>query len=172
MPSITAACKRPSAEKREEAGKDEAVPRRPRGPRTRTTGAPTRHDRETIAWAFGIVDVDGPWGWRSTASRYWWSEILPQLKNLESMTWDVILQAAGGRTAGNNSRFVEIDDLTPRAKARLAEIGQDDVSELFSLRLAARARIYGIRDRRALKLIWYDPFHGTNSRAVVPVKGR
>ena len=42
----------------------------------------------------------------------------------------------------------------------------------FSLRLTATTRIYGIRDRRALKLLWYDPHHGTTARAVYPVRRR
>ena len=78
----------------------------------------------------------------------------------------------GGRARGNNSHFVQAGKLTRKAKARLAEIGQDDVSELFSLRLTGTTRIYGIRDRRALKLLWYDPHHGTNARAVYPVQHR
>ena len=88
------------------------------------------------------------------------------------MTWAEIMQAAGGRARGTNSHFVQVERLTRQAKDRLAEIHQDDVSELFSLRLTATVRIYGIRDRRALKLLWYDPYHGTNTRAVYPVRSR
>ena len=88
------------------------------------------------------------------------------------MTWAEIMRAAGGRARGANHHFVEVGNMTKRAKARLAEIGQDDVSELFSLRLDATKRIYGIRDRRALKLLWYDPHHGANARAVYPVQDR
>ena len=141
-------------------------------PRTAARGDPSLHDRETIVWAFGIADLEGPWGWRTTAARDWWTEILPKLRDFESMTWAEIMRAAGGRARGNNSHFVEVRNLTAPAKARLAEIGQDDVSELFSLRLSATVRIYGIRDRRALKLLWYDPHHGVNARAVYPVRRR
>ncbi len=82
------------------------------------------------------------------------------------------MRAAGGRAKGSNSHLVKVKSLTAQAKARLAKIGQDDVSELFSLRLDARVRIYGIRDRRALKLLWHDPHHGTNTQAVYPVRER
>lgn len=141
-------------------------------PRTAPRGDPALHDRETIVWAFGIADLEGQWGWRTAAARVWWTEILPKLRDFESMTWVEIMRAAGGRARGNNSHFVEVRNLTARAKARLAEIGQDDVSELFSLRLSATVRIYGIRDRRALKLLWYDPHHGANAQAVYPVRQR
>lgn len=123
-------------------------------------------------WGFGIADLEGDWGWRSTATKVWWSNILPKLRDFESMTWAEIMQAAGGRARGTNNHFVKVRNLTSQAKARLKELGQDDVSELFSLRLTATTRIYGIRDRRALKLLWYDPHHGTNDRAVYPVRRR
>jgi hypothetical protein len=36
----------------------------------------------------------------------------------------------------------------------------DDVDELFSLRMGgAKKRIYGIRDRGTLQVIWWDPEH-------------
>ena len=85
------------------------------------------------------------------------------------MTWAEIMRTAGGRTRGTNHHFVEVEKLTRQAKERLTEIRQDNVSELFSLRLDATKRIYGIRDRRALKLLWYAPHHGTNAQAVYPV---
>lgn len=133
---------------------------------------PSSNDRETIVWRFSIVDLGGTWGWRSVAARVWWNDILPKLQNFESMTWAEIMQATGGRTQGNNSHFVQVERLTRQAKARLAAIRQEDVSELFSLRLTGTTRIYGIRDGRALKLLWYDPFHGTNAQAVYPVRNR
>ena len=149
-----------------------ALPSERKEPRTGPGRDPALHDRETIVWAFAVVDRDGPWGWRTVAARDWWTEILPKLQGFESMTWAEIMQAAGGRARGTNSHFVQVERLTRQAKDRLAEIHQDDVSELFSLRLTATVRVYGTRDRRALKLLWYDPYHGTNARAVYPVRNR
>ena len=126
------------------------LPAQGKQPRTGPHGDPTLHDRETIVWAFAIADLEGPWGWRTAAARVWWTEILPKLREFESMTWAEIMRAAGGRARGNNSHLVEVRKLIGLAKERLAEIGQYDVSELFSLRLSATVRIYGIRDRRAL----------------------
>ena len=141
-------------------------------PRVDPSHDPSHLDRETIVWRFSLVDEDGPWGWRTVAARLWWGEILPRLKNFETMTWEEILKASGGRSRGNNSHHVLTEKLTRQAKNRLAEIQNEDVSQLFSLRLTATTRIYGIRDRRALKLLWYDPHHGDNSKAVYPVRGR
>ena len=143
-----------------------------RDPRTAPGADPTRNEQETVVWAFGIADLDGPWGWRSEASRVWWRELLPKLRNFETMTWEEIMAAAGGRTKGNNHHFVNVKGLSSKARARLAEVGQEDVSELFSLRLTSTTRVYGIRDRRALKLLWYDRHHGSNQNAVHPVRVR
>ena len=77
--------------------------------RTLWSGGPALHDRETIVWAFSIVDQDGPWGWRTAAAPAWWGEILPKLQDFESMTWSEIMKAAGGRARGNNSHFVQVD---------------------------------------------------------------
>ena len=141
-------------------------------PRTGPRRDPSDHDRETIAWVFGIVDMQGPWGWRTTAVKVWWNKILPKLQDFESMTWSEIMQGSGGRKRGTNSHYVEVRLLTSQAKRRLAEIVQEDVSQLFSLRLSGTERIYGIREGRVLKLLWYDPHHGKNAQAVYPVKQR
>jgi len=120
-----------------------------------------RQEIEKIAWRFSIVDLYGPWGWKSKAGKDWWSKIFPKLKDLESMTWAAIMDASGGKSRGhgNNSHFVPVSKLAKQAKERLKEIGQEDLSDLFSLRLDGKTRIYGIRDGRALKLLWYDPSH-------------
>ena len=160
------------ARRSEKRTKARALPPGRKESRTSPGRDPSSHDRETIVWRFSIVDQRGAWGCRDVPYRVWWDEILPKLQHFESMTWAEIMRAAGGRARGANHHFVEVGNMTRRAKARLAEIGQDDVSELFSLRLDATKRIYGIRDRRALKLLWYDPHHGTNARAVYPVQDR
>lgn len=136
------------------------------------SGGPAPHDGETVVWSFAAADLDGDWGWRATAARDWWEGILPKLQHFESMTWSELLRASGGRSRGNNHHAVKVENLTAQAKKRLREIDADDAEELFSLRLAATTRIYGFRDGRALRLLWYDPWHGDNARAVYPVRAR
>ena len=141
-------------------------------PRTGKKGFPDEKDLETVVWQFGIADLEGEWGWKTTASKDWWEVILPKLKGFESMTWGEIMKASGGRREGTNHHPVKVKELTLQARNRLAEIQQDDISELFSLRLDSNRRIYGIRDRRILKLLWYDPYHGDNRRAVYPMQDK
>lgn len=144
-----------------------ATEKRPR------TGAndPDKCDHETIVWRFSSADLDGCWGWRSAAGKEWWKEIFPKLCHLETMTWAEINAASGGKKAGNNNHPVQVHKLSDEAKKRLYELGQDDLEELFSLRLTGTKRIYGIRDRRALKLLWYDKYHADKNKAVYPLKG-
>lgn len=146
-----------------------SAPTQQKSPRKDPGNDPARHDSETIVWRFGVVDKDGDWGW-AAAGRYWWSEIFPKMKHFETMTWATLMGAAGGRRAGNNHHAVKVEKLSRDAKTRLNQIVQEDVPELFSLRLDGTKRIYGIRDGRALKIIWFDPYHGDNTRAVYPVR--
>ena len=132
-----------------------------KGKQSRGKEAAQSTDTEEIAWAFSAVDKEGDWGWRSQAARVWWKEILPKLQGFESMTWIKIMQVSGGKAKGRgtNNHFISVEDLTRKAQNRLVEINQGDVDQLFSLRLGGTKRIYGIRDRRVLKLLWYDPNH-------------
>lgn len=150
------------------AAKAAAAPRG--GKQVRLLYDPASYDRETIVWRFSSVDKDGPWGWRTAAAGVWWSSIFPKLQNFETMTWAAIMAASGGRRRGTNHHPVKVEKLTRQAKNRLEQICQDDVDELFSLRLTQTQRIYGIRDRRALRLLWFDRHHGNNGRAVYPVR--
>lgn len=153
-------------------GKPRTAQEPPNAKVIRQGGEPSGYDNETIVWRFGAADLGGEWGWQTAAGPRWWRSIFPTLCHLETMTWAELFRASGGRHAGNNHHPVQVKNLTKQAKERLEEIGQEDVSELISLRLSGRERVYGIRDRRALKVLWYDPHHGTNARAVYPVRKR
>ncbi len=59
----------------------------------------------------------------------------------------------------SGSHFIDVSALTKTARDRLAELGQDDEDELFSIRLTGRERVFGIRDRWIFKILWWDPDH-------------
>ena len=120
---------------------------------------PSRHDFDKIAWQIHTLDLDGKWGWKKIGPKKWWSYVVPKLKNLETMTWAEIQEAAGGRKNGNNSHFIEVKDLAKEAQKRLEDLKMDDISSLFSLRLEGTVRIFGIREGRVLKMVWYDENH-------------
>ncbi|WP_455284435.1 hypothetical protein [Cupriavidus necator] len=86
-------------------------------------------------------------------------EILQKLHNFDSMAWADI--------EGEDHHAIEVGRLSKDARKRLEEIKQDDVAEVFSFHFSGKRRIFGIRDRNAVKLLWWDPEH-----AVCPSKLR
>lgn len=78
---------------------------------------------------------------------------LVRLGEYEKMNWPQIIRQTG-------SHPVPCDQLAPLAEKRLREIGQDDVDELFSLRMSGnKPRIWGIRSGGVLSILWWDPEH-------------
>lgn len=107
------------------------------------------HNRPS--WVLSIMDMNGPWGWQITAEKL--LEIRQTLANYESMQWGSIF----GGTSGCHS--IPKSKLCKEARDRLEEIHQDDVDELVSMRKAGKERVWGIKDRDVLKLLWWDPEH-------------
>jgi hypothetical protein len=101
-------------------------------------------------WAFRIVDLGGPWCW-STLGGDSLREVLQRMRELESMTWHAITETG--------SHFIDIVSLSKPARDRLMAIQQDDVDQLYSLRVTGRRRIFGIRDGGVLRILWWDPEH-------------
>ncbi len=108
-------------------------------------------NNENPAWQIGTLDVDGPWGWKNIEKSNFFSEILPKIQNFESMMWKDILN--------RNSHEVNIDQISKAAQKRLSELKLDDFETIVSLRFAGKERLWGIRVRNILKLIWWDPNH-------------
>lgn len=114
-------------------------------------GIPASYDSFEPSWKFSLIDLDGPWGWNNISSDNRWEILFNKVNLKEHANW-AMLKSSG-------SHNVSIDKLNKKAKARLIEIGHDDIDELFSLRVSGKERIWGIRDRYALKIIWWDPKH-------------
>lgn len=104
----------------------------------------------TPAWNFHLMDFDGPWSPVSMDQRLL-VYVIRKLSEYESMTW--------GAIEGAHSHAIDVWQIGKQAQNRLIELRQDDIEELFSLRLSGRERVWGIRDGRILKLLWWDPEH-------------
>lgn len=59
----------------------------------------------------------------------------------------------------NDSHSISVTQIVREAQNRLVELGQDDVSDVYSLRISGRERVWGIRDGSKLKILWWDPNH-------------
>lgn len=141
-------------------GKQPKFTKAPSSAKTPKIGVPPENsERERPAWQLGQIDFAGPWGWSGLTKEILLNEVHEKLRHFESMTWAEIQAASGGRRSGNNSHEVAIDDLCEEARKRLVELQQADVDSLFSLRLSGKARIWGIKSGRILRVLWFDPKH-------------
>ncbi len=132
--------------------KDKKRPNLPQDKASKEVRFPAQSQTNTRPlWAFRSLDLQGPWCWAQMATTTL-LEVMERLKNFENMTWVEIEQRSG-------SHFVDRDSLIKAANDRLAEIRQDDVDSLFSLRINGKARIWGIRDEHILRVLWWDPEH-------------
>jgi hypothetical protein len=86
------------------------------------------------------------------------------------MTWGELRGAAGGKSSGTNHHSLPLDALSKSAQVRLSELSLDDVDAVFSLRLTGTIRVYGIKDGRVLRVLWYDKYHGDPEKAVCPAR--
>jgi hypothetical protein len=105
------------------------------------------------AWKFALFDPEGPFGdgHDKLAKSNVIDDILPSLRNFESMSWIEIMQAG--------SHSISCDKLCKEAKDRLEARSLDDNDEVFSLRLSGKKRIFGIRQNQYLQILWWDPEH-------------
>lgn len=107
----------------------------------------------TPSWKFSSVDRDG----ERDGHFYWPSdhktvgEIVERLHQFDAMTWEEI--------EGRRHHAISISSLSLKAQRRLAEIGQDDIDEVFSFSFSGRERLVGIRDANVVRILWWDPNH-------------
>jgi hypothetical protein len=106
---------------------------------------------EGISWRFSILDRDGPYGWSKCDSAEKYLEILFKKKDIEKMSWTDLRH--GG------SHPVETYKLAKEARDRLVEIKLDDQDELLSLRISGKNRIWCVRDKNVIFVVWWDPDH-------------
>ncbi len=87
-------------------------------------------------------------------------KIYPKLKSFEDNTWIEILSFKHRHRDRmvTNSHNVPVANLCKEARDRLEELNYN-VDEIFSLRLEAMKRIYGLRVQNYLEILWVDLNH-------------
>ena len=118
----------------------------------RRSEEPAKFQNIKAAWAVSRLDREGDWGWDNVTLDDLWLQIIPKLKAYENMNWADII-------TDRKSHNISTDELIPKARRRLKDIGLGGLDELFSLRLTGLRRIWGILDKGVLKIVWYDPRH-------------
>lgn len=124
----------------------------------RRSGDMETDNQRKISWQMGAFDWDGPWGRASFDGRDISDLIVSHIRSFESMSW--------GELPEKQHHSIDVEKLNKCAQRRLADIQQDDIDQVFSLRVQGQHRIYGIKDGSFLKVLWYDLNHGDNDDCV------
>ena len=115
---------------------------------------PGTYGDEKPAWTVDLFDEEGPWGREKLGSDdVLWEKILPKLRSYESMKWKEI------DADHDYNHPVAVSRTIRAARRRLEELNLDDQDELYRLRMNGRARLWGIRERHILRVLWWDPDH-------------
>lgn len=113
------------------------------------TQEPAGYDHLEISWAFDRADRAKSWRCSLHHVDAW--ELLDHLSEKEHESWASLKQAG--------SHNIAVEKLIKDAQKRLSDLKSDDLDELFSLRLTGKIRIWGIRDRYRLRVMWFDRDH-------------
>jgi len=106
------------------------------------------------AWSVKNLEMVHPdFGWQKIDEQKL-NEIREKLGNFESMTWHEILVKSK-----KQNHSVSIPELSNMAIKHLQDMHQIDIDHLISLHLSGKERIWGIKDRNILILLWWDPGH-------------
>jgi hypothetical protein len=129
--------------------KAKPIPTVGKDPRIAHQNKPDDQEKRMV-WRFSIIDADGPFGWGVVPRGLTW-EIINKVRDLETCTIQEL--------KNSGSHNIRVSDLSKPAQNRLTDIKQDDIDEIFSLRISGKERIFGILDRNVLKVLWWDPDH-------------
>ena len=117
----------------------------------------TSPDQKKPSWRFGRFDADCvDWGMATMKANL--EKVLNGLAKYENLTWLEIKKMTHDNGKSQNHP-VGLDGLTKEAIKRLNKIKNEDIVSVFSLRLANKFRIIGIRDGAILNILWIDPGH-------------
>ena len=123
------------------------------GRKPRIEADPARFYDRNPSWRLAKMEFCDPFGWHVLDAATLKS-VQEKLSNYETMTWREILLVAK-----KQNHPVPAENLDPKARKRLRDLGQLDLDELLSLRLTATQRAWGILREGVLHLLWWDPDH-------------
>jgi hypothetical protein len=140
---------------------------KPSGETARIQQDPESYLKMKPVWRFSDFDWEGPFGHECCVSHIAniRSHIEDHLASYETMTWEEILKASGGKKEGkgNNSHAIARDKFKKKVQKRLDE-RKIFADTLFSLRLDQGTRLYGVREINCLRVVFFDPHHKDHSR--------
>jgi hypothetical protein len=106
---------------------------------------------QSFNWNLDKIDMAGPFGWHQSDVASLLQTVFPRLKHFETMTW--------GQIPSTGSHEIEVGDLCKEAQQRLRELDLEEYDTLYSVRVQGKLRVFGIKDRALLRVLWWDPEH-------------
>ena len=107
-------------------------------------------ERRPLSWKFSRADLQGPWAWAAfPAGRF--AELFTKLAALETMNLN------DGRRGPHSIHPIE--SLPKATRARLLEIGRDDLDRLISFHLDGPGRVWCCEYDSVMFILWSDPDH-------------
>lgn len=104
-------------------------------------------------WRFHLMDFDGPWSWNNVDATMLRS-IRDRLANFESMTWKELEASRAG-----NCGPMPVSEICQEAFRRLQALKLDDHEVIYKFRITSAGRVWGVRSRSIVQLLWWDPNH-------------
>lgn len=115
-----------------------------------------------IVFIFTSFDIEGPWGLRALQESAWY-EFFSKIESYQSMTWNEFIK---DKTRNHN---ISPESLSEKAIKRCENLTLDlDMDTLVSFHVTGKIRFYGIRDRKFCRILWADPWHIDEHKAVCP----
>ena len=133
--------------------------KRPKVPKHLQNPEPQKRPKSTdpeidglpLAWRFSGCDKGGPFSWAGLEHGPQFKEVMDRLHEFETKSWYEI--------AKTGSHPIQVYKCERAAKDRLMNINQDDIDELMSFRISGKKRVWCIKDRNIMRVLWWDPEH-------------
>ena len=116
-------------------------------------GKPLDADNPTVVWGFGLLDLDGEWGWGNLSGAQ------AKAVLLKCQHWERQTQTEFFKGGKKGNKRIPLENLSPKAQGRLRKIERDDLDELWEIHVSGLQRIWGTRLGHVFYLLWWDPEH-------------
>ena len=105
------------------------------------------------AWRVNKIQMADPYGWHDMDSQTL-GYIRGKLSAFESMTWNEIFTVAK-----KQNHSISVESLKCRDAKRWMQENMPDQTELWTLRLSGKERIWGVFAEGAYLIVFWDPNH-------------
>jgi len=119
------------------------------------TSAPIREER--LTWQFGRFDPHGPFDKHIDGDGA--ASLLGLLGQIEGRTHAELFDTPGYRQTVGAAKLIPKDSLESKAVARLEHLELDDLDGLWEIRQSRTARVWVVRNRYLVHVLWWDPDH-------------